>query len=249
MTCDEFMERIDRFLSRDTGRDLSQRLASHAAGCRSCGPIWERAVAITDVIVGESQNEVAAAAIASARNRLRAACAAKGRPAVRFTRVDTPIGAVGIGLSDRGVCDVSLGGLTLSEYRGRLARRAPEVWQDDRALDHVARELGAYFKGKLRAFSVPVDLRGVSPFTSRVLQTARNIPFGCSISYGALAAQMGVPNASRAVGGALGRNPVPIIIPCHRVIAQGGGLGGYTGGLDTKRALLRLEGLSDESHC
>lgn len=242
MTCDEFIERIDRFLCRDIGHDVADSLARHAAACRSCRPLWERTVTIADVITGETQEELDAARMGSARSRLRTAYADAGRPGVRFTRVDTPIGALCIGLSDRGVCDVALGGLTASEYQARLVRRAPEAWQDDQALEPVVQELRAYFEGKLRSFSVPVDLRSVSPFTGRVLQATRRIPFGRLVSYGKLASEIGDPKASRAVGGALGRNPVPIIVPCHRVVAQGGRIGGYTGGLETKRALLRLEG-------
>jgi methylated-DNA-[protein]-cysteine S-methyltransferase len=90
--------------------------------------------------------------------------------------------------------------------------------------------------------ALPCDLAGQSPFTQKVLTATRAIPRGAPWSYGRLAAAIGQPGAARAVGGALGRNPLPIVIPCHRVLAHGGAIGGFTGGLAIKRALLRLEG-------
>ena len=118
----------------------------------------------------------------------------------------------------------------------------PEVLRDRDVVELAMTELEAYFQGRLSTFTVPVDLRGVTDFTRRVLRATRRIPFGTLLSYGDVASRIGSPRASRAVGGALGRNPVPIIVPCHRVIAQGGKLGGFTGGLETKRALLQIEG-------
>ena len=176
------------------------------------------------------------------KQRLRARFAEAGHPAVRFSSVETPIGAVFIGLSNTGVCDVAFGQTSEDAYRQRLLERTPEVWRDEVALAEITRELTAYFAGRLEVFSVPVDLRGATRFTVRVLTETRKVQFGHVTSYGELATRLGVPGGSRAVGGALGRNPVPIIIPCHRVLAQGGRLGGFTGGLTIKRALLGLEG-------
>jgi len=147
-----------------------------------------------------------------------------------------------VGATNKGVCDVTFGQPSERRYRARLLRQSPEVWRDDAGLEAVTEQLRAYFAGELTRFSLSVDMRQVPPFTARVLQETRKIRFGQVTSYGALAARIGSPGASRAVGGALGRNPVPIIIPCHRVIAQGGRLGGFTGGLPTKRILLGLEG-------
>ena len=99
-----------------------------------------------------------------------------------------------------------------------------------------------YFSGQRKIFSVPVDLRGVSHFTAKVLRETLTIPFGRLTTYGNLADRLSSPKAYRAVGSALGRNPVPIVIPCHRVIGNKGRLGGFTSGLLIKRSLLRLEG-------
>jgi methylated-DNA-[protein]-cysteine S-methyltransferase len=114
-------------------------------------------------------------------------------------------------------------------------------WQrDDRLLRPAAEQLRAYFASELREFDLPVTLRGTD-FQRRVWTELRAIPFGTAISYGELARRIGQPTASRAVGAANGRNPVAIIVPCHRVIGANGTLTGYGGGLDRKRWLLRHE--------
>jgi methylated-DNA-[protein]-cysteine S-methyltransferase len=105
----------------------------------------------------------------------------------------------------------------------------------------VRRKLNAYFSRRLRSFAVPCDLRGLPPFTRAVLKTTAKIPYGEVRSYGWVAERLGRPGAARAVGNALARNPIPIIIPCHRVIRSDRSLGGYALGLNWKRALLGLE--------
>ncbi|MCY4602344.1 MAG: methylated-DNA--[protein]-cysteine S-methyltransferase [Acidobacteria bacterium] len=168
---------------------------------------------------------------------------AERRPGtVRYGVTDTPLGPVWIGVSERGVCDVTLGASSEQRYRARLSRWASDARGDSGAVAAVAGELDAYFAGRLTQFSVPLDLTRVTPFTLRVLRAAQRIAFGCVTSYGDIARGIGAPAASRAVGGALGRNPVPIIVPCHRVVTHARQLGGFTGGVDFKRALLRLEG-------
>lgn len=102
-------------------------------------------------------------------------------------------------------------------------------------------ELLRYFDGKLRQFETPAMLRG-TPFQERVWRSLRQVPYGAVLTYGELAQRAGFPKAARAVGAAMARNRIPIVLPCHRVIASGGGLGGFTGGLEIKRKLLRLEG-------
>ncbi len=105
----------------------------------------------------------------------------------------------------------------------------------------AGKELRAYLAGRLRSFSVPCDLKELSPFTRAVLRTAAEIPYGEVRSYRWVAEQAERPGATRAVGNALARNPIPIVIPCHRVVRSDGGLGGYSLGLKWKRRLLRLE--------
>jgi O-6-methylguanine DNA methyltransferase len=97
--------------------------------------------------------------------------------------------------------------------------------------------------GRRRRFGLPMDLRHVTPFQRRVLAVTSRIPFGCCASYSDIARRIGQPEARRAVGGALNKNPVAIVVPCHRVIAADGSIGGYGGGLTVKRALFQIEGI------
>lgn len=117
------------------------------------------------------------------------------------------------------------------------------VKRDPRRMSKYRNELKEYFTGKRKKFSFKVDLDWVkSPFQRRVLRMCGKIPFGQVMSYGALAKKAGSPGAARAVGGSMRINPVPIVIPCHRVVASSGGLGGYTGGLVFKKILITHEG-------
>jgi O-6-methylguanine DNA methyltransferase len=111
-----------------------------------------------------------------------------------------------------------------------------------RRLELARRELDEYFAGERRAFDLEVDIHWLPPFQKEVLVELARVPYGETTTYGGLASKLGHPRAARAVGGALNRNPVPIILPCHRVIGASGNLTGYAGGLERKLTLLRLEG-------
>jgi methylated-DNA-[protein]-cysteine S-methyltransferase len=125
---------------------------------------------------------------------------------------------------------------------GSKAMAAELTWTyDETALPEVKRQLAAYFGGELTEFQLPLAPRGTT-FQQRVWNALRDIPYGSTTTYGKLAARLGDPNATRAVGLANGRNPIPIIIPCHRVIGADGSLTGYGGGMDRKQWLLALEG-------
>src|SRR5579875_1514909 len=130
----------------------------------------------------------------------------------------------------------------------RLAERiSPRVVRAPRRLDAPRRELDEFFTGRRRSFDIPLDMTMVKPgFTRRVLEETARIPFGQTVTYKGIAGLAGNERAFRAAGTALGSNPLPIVVPCHRVLHAGGGLGGYTGGLDTKRRLLAIEGVLSE---
>lgn len=154
----------------------------------------------------------------------------------------TPLGPLFAAVSDRGVCAVEFGRgkpkfLTLAKTRARLKK-------DARAIAPVMAQLREYFAGQRSHFNLPVDLSELTPFQREVLAVTRQIPAGQVWSYQRVAQEMGLPKSSRPVGQALGRNPIPIVIPCHRVIASDGSLGGYSGGsgLKAKRWLLQHEG-------
>lgn len=168
-------------------------------------------------------------------------------PPLYYGRLATPLGPVLAAVSDRGLVSVSFGPAADAFGAALRRRHGAAVVRSDARLAPVRRQLGEYLAGKRRRFELPVDLRTLSPFQRRVLAAARRIPRGRVVSYGELARRIGSPGASRAVGQALGRNPVPIVIPCHRVVAGGGRLGGYVGGEAIKRTLLRLEGAEERT--
>lgn len=145
------------------------------------------------------------------------------------------------------VMDSPLGLLLIREEQGMLTAidfaDAPAKADGDRPVLREARaQLAAYFAGRLRAFDLPLDPRGTA-FQLRCWEALRQIPYGRAITYGEEAKRVGNAAACRAVGGANGRNPLPIVIPCHRVLASGGRLGGYSAGLEKKRFLLDKEGI------
>ena len=175
--------------------------------------------------------------------RFRAAAAAAGVLDVAFDVLDeTPVGPLLVGISDRGLCRVGFDPEPEEELE-RLAREfGPRVLRSPRALARVRGELDEYFAGRRRAFDLELDLRATPDFHRRVLAELSRVEYGRTTTYGALAAQVGSPRAARAVGTVMNRNPLPIVLPCHRVIGASGSLVGYGGGLERKEWLLRLEG-------
>jgi O-6-methylguanine DNA methyltransferase len=162
---------------------------------------------------------------------------------VTLGRLDTPLGAFGAAFSPTGIGRLTFPAEPLATCEAWTARWMPEARriEDPRRLRQLAEELTAYFEGDLRKFDVPVDLRG-TPFQVQVWRALLDIQYGEVRSYAAVATEIRRPSAVRAVGAANGSNPVPIVVPCHRVIGSGGTLTGYGGGLDLKRRLLELEG-------
>jgi methylated-DNA-[protein]-cysteine S-methyltransferase len=164
---------------------------------------------------------------------------------VRYGYMESPVGDIVLAVSDMGVTEVSyLAENDLYDTLRELEGRGFLVYERQGAVEPVADELRAYFQGQQVGFSVPVDLTGISEFTRRVLHSTKQIPYGKVWTYGDVARAIGQPRASRAVGNALGRNPLPVIIPCHRVILSSGAMGWYTGGPAIKRTLLGIEGVS-----
>jgi methylated-DNA-[protein]-cysteine S-methyltransferase len=165
---------------------------------------------------------------------------------------------VHLAAGDHGLVGLEMAG-TATDFRERLGRRLggavlpsgpgmPDAWQA--TLETATRQLDEYLQGQRTRFDVPVDLGGLSPWDRRVLDAVRLLPYGEVTTYAGLARAIGRPGAARAVGGSLGRNPVPVVIPCHRIVASDGTLGGYGGRgngaraqlLAVKRSLLALEG-------
>jgi methylated-DNA-[protein]-cysteine S-methyltransferase len=154
--------------------------------------------------------------------------------ALRYTTIDSPIGELLLLGDDRG-----LSGLYMQE--GRKPARIANDWERDAsAFASAIAQLDEYFDGRRATFDVPLELRG-SPFEQRVWRALQDIPYGETASYGEVAQRIGAPSAARAVGLANGRNPIAVIVPCHRVIGANGTLTGYGGGLERKQLLLELE--------
>ena len=164
---------------------------------------------------------------------------------VYFDAMDSPVGPLLLACTDRGLLRLAF---TDSEaaLKADLARRriVRPLLRSAEKLALASAQLEEYFAGRRRAFELRADLDSATLFQRRVLEAARKIPAGGVSTYGEIARSIGQPRASRAVGQALGHNPVPIVIPCHRVLGGGGGMGGYTGGLEIKRKLLQIEGFS-----
>jgi methylated-DNA-[protein]-cysteine S-methyltransferase len=142
---------------------------------------------------------------------------------------------------------LSYADVPLEERLERLARDvSPRVLEAPARLDPVRRQLDEYFAGRRRRFEVPIDWSRLRGYAREVLRRTAEIPYGQASSYAEIAARAGSPRGWRAAGNALGANPMPIVVPCHRVLASSGGIGGYTGGLDRKRFLLALEGVEPD---
>jgi methylated-DNA-[protein]-cysteine S-methyltransferase len=171
---------------------------------------------------------------------LRAA-SREGLVDVAVAPVDAPFGRVFVAVTPRGVVRVSFE--AYDALLADLARRvSPRVLESAAQTDAVRRELGAYFAGRRTRFDVALDLSLVrSEFQRKVLAAAAAIPYGARRTYGDVATEAGSPRAVRAAGSALGANPLCIVVPCHRVLRAGGGLGGYAGGLPAKQWLLDRE--------
>jgi methylated-DNA-[protein]-cysteine S-methyltransferase len=169
--------------------------------------------------------------------QFRAAAVREGLVDVRYDVVESPFGELLVAATDRGLCRIWFDPEGQEEELGRLfglrVLRSP--------LDDVRRELDEYFAGTRHEFDLPLDLR-VAAFHEQVLRELAQVPYGITTTYGALAGKVGRPRAARAVGTVMNRNPIPIVLPCHRVLGSNGALTGYAGGLDMKLKLLQLEG-------
>jgi methylated-DNA-[protein]-cysteine S-methyltransferase len=161
-----------------------------------------------------------------------------------YARVDSPLGELLAVSTPDGLVHLGYPNRPLDDQLATLAARiSPRIVESPRRLDEVRRELDEYFAGSRRSFELTLDWQLTAGFVQRVLRETARIPFGETRTYGEMAASAGSPQAFRAAGSALGANPIPIVVPCHRVLRSGGGLGGYGGGLEVKRELLTLEGV------
>jgi methylated-DNA-[protein]-cysteine S-methyltransferase len=176
--------------------------------------------------------------------RLAQRAEAEGLLDVAYAEVDSPLGKLLVATTPQGVVRLGFPGEDADGILDQLAvRLSPRVLEAPAKLDAVRRELDEYFEGRLHRFTAKLDwtLTGAG-FRHEILKHTAEIPYGHTSTYMEMATKAGNRKAYRAAGNALGSNPIPVIVPCHRVLATGGGLGGYGGGLDVKERLLQLEG-------
>lgn len=193
--------------------------------------------------LGAEQGERAGARSAELASVIADAAHRRGLLDVGYGFADSPFGPLLVAVTPKGLVRLAYPNVEPDAELALLARRlSPRVLRAPRAVDQVRRELDEYFAASRMRFDVRVDLALVGGFTRKVLAATALIPFGTLATYRDVATRAGNERAVRAAGTALGANPVPIVVPCHRVVRTGGGMGGYTGGLDRKMTLLRLEG-------
>jgi len=179
----------------------------------------------------------------AAAERFRSAASESGLVDVAVGTLDSPVGELFVAVTPRGLASIAFEGVDRDALLTRFTRElSPRVVAAARATDDVRRELDEYFRGARRRFDLTLDRRLMSRFMLDVLGATSRISFGRLATYGEIAGTIGRPRAARAVGAALGANPIPIVIPCHRVVGANGKLTGYGGGLPRKEFLLQLEG-------
>ncbi|MCG8468475.1 MAG: methylated-DNA--[protein]-cysteine S-methyltransferase [Gemmatimonadetes bacterium] len=223
--CEEYDdEDVLAWVLGDVDEAEEQGLTAHLASCSSC---LERA--------------------AEYRALEHSADACRTGPVIRWRGFKTPFGTVRIAASRDGLIDLSWQMPSDDEFIARLERRHSEtpVVCDCDELEPAEEQLCEYFDRERRSFDLPIDLSALTPFQQEVLDATARLGFGEVATYAEIAERVGRPAASRAVGNALGQNPVAIIVPCHRVVRTDGTLGGYTGGLRYKKVLLDIEGRRD----
>jgi methylated-DNA-[protein]-cysteine S-methyltransferase len=205
----------------DEARDLSRGLSGELARALSVAP-------------GE---------LAALHARLAAAAAAEGVLDIAYRTIDTPVGRLLLAATERGLVRVAYASENHDTVLQTLADRiSPRILKAPARLDPVATELDEYFAGQRHTFDLPLDWRLSAGFRATVLRhLTTDLAYGQTASYGAVAQLAGNPKAVRAVGTACATNPLPVVVPCHRVVRADGSMGGYLGGPDAKRTLLTLE--------
>ncbi len=185
---------------------------------------------------------------AEATRRLAERAAKEGLVDIAYATLDTPLGTAMVAATDRGLVRVMLPNDSVDETLERLAADlSPRLLELPSRVDRERRELDEYFGGRRQEFELSLDWRlTTTDFYRRVLRATAKLPFGATATYAEMAAEAGNPRAYRAAGSALGHNPIPIVVPCHRVLRAGGDIGQYGGGPEMKEWLLRFEGALED---
>ncbi|MDZ7290257.1 MAG: methylated-DNA--[protein]-cysteine S-methyltransferase [candidate division KSB1 bacterium] len=235
------------YLGELTG-DEEQRLHRHLSDCPGCNrefSLYREILSGVETLVRQMGGAQAQLLRAAIKTKMR-------EKQIYYEFMQHPLtGPMLVAVTARGVCLIQFTDKSAFEVEEMLRQRQPEVWikRDQLLTAAMIQELQLYLQRKLSRFTIPIDWRLVtSEFQRQVLQLTSRIPYGQVYTYGEIAQKLGKPKSARAVGQALGANPIPIVVPCHRVLASSGKLGGYSGrpgeeGLKLKRRLLQLEGV------
>jgi methylated-DNA-[protein]-cysteine S-methyltransferase len=233
--CDLCCEAIPGYVCGDLKTIDASWLEEHTAMCGYCRRELTGFQRLDHLLSEYESSSCASVAAPAFRKR--------DRELARYGSMESPLGTLLIAVSDEGVCEIDFGrNHGIDVFRDRMTERGFDLIEDQRAIQPVVDQLSEYFQGRRNTFDVPVDFSHLSPFARDVLQATASVPPGGVATNSEIATRIGNPGASRAVGNALGRNPIPIILPCHRVVPADRSIGKYTGGVDIKVKLLSLEG-------
>lgn len=243
LSCDEVVARVPALVVGDLDASEIAAIEWHTATCEECAEEVDQGRALSllldDLSALHRTTEPPDGILSRLQERLRAELP----QTAAYERVDSPLGPLYVVATERGLCRIAYGG-SEDDLAAWAGKHGLQLVHDAAAVRPYLGQLREYFAGKRQQFDVPIDLSAVTPFTRRVLEATATVPFGRLITYRDVARQIGQPGATRAVGNALGSNPVPIVVPCHRVIRSDGTIGGYTGGLQIKWHLLEIEGVT-----
>lgn len=229
-------------------RDEEQRLQHHVADCPGCNrqfSLYREVLGGVETLVKEMGGRHAELLRTSIKNKMRA-------KQIYYEILQHPLtGPLVVAVTNIGVCMLEFADKSPFEIEEQLKKRQPEAWikRDQLMTAAIRQEVQLYLQRKLSRFTIPIDWRLITgEFQRQVLKITSRIPYGQVYTYGEIAKKIGKPKSSQAVGQALGANPIPILIPCHRVVASGGKLGGFSGrageeGVNLKKKLLQLEGV------
>lgn len=232
--CEVVEEAIPALVVGDLTQADESAIAAHVQMCRSCSELLTSCETCMDALEPPDCPDATAPDCTITLGLRRG----------RYGLMDSPLGDLMIVVTEDGVADIGyLVNHSRDEIFAELEDRGILATEGSSPVEPVRDQLREYFAHRRMDFTLPVDLFGVSPFTRDVLRATADVPFGEVRTYQGIASAIGRPSASRAVGNALGRNPVPVIVPCHRVVRSDGSMGWYTGGPHIKERLLDIEGV------